>query len=207
MQIVVKASAQQQKAFSSKPLPANSQVYWYGSDDLPEKADLWFDLCYEDDGPAFTELADTIVLANAVLTTTDALPNNYVRINAWNGFLERPVTEIAAGKHADTVKTVMDKLGWPVTLVPDVPGMISARIIAMIINEAFFAWGDEVSSKTDIDTAMKLGTNYPYGPFEWCEKIGIHKIHELLTILSKEDERYNPAPALIAEVAQLNTKA
>lgn len=207
MQIVVKASAQQQKAFSSKPLPANSQVYWYGSDDLPEKADLWFDLCYEEDGPAFAALTDTIVFANAVLTTTDALPNNYVRINAWNGFLERPVTEIAAGEHAVAVKMLMDKLEWSFTLVPDVPGMISARIIAMIINEAFFAWGDEVSSKTDIDIAMKLGTNYPYGPFEWCDRIGIGNIHQLLSILSKEDERYTPAPALMDEVAQLNTKA
>lgn len=207
MQIVVKASVQQQKAFSSKPLPVNSQVYWYGSDVLPEKADAWFDLCCEDDGPAFAELADTIVFANAVLVTTDALPDHYVRINAWNGFLERPVIEIAAGKHAVAVKSVMDKLGWPVTFVPDVPGMVAARIIAMIINEAFFAWGDKVSSKTDIDTAMKLGTNYPYGPFEWCERIGIRHIHQLLSILSKEDERYTPAPALIDEVAQLNTKA
>lgn len=128
-------------------------------------------------------------------------------MNAWNGFLERPIAEIAAGEHTDAVKPVMDKLDWPFTLVPDVPGMITARVIAMIINEAFFAWGDKVSSKADIDTAMKLGTNYPFGPFEWCEKIGTCKIHQLLSILSKEDERYTPAPALIDECSQLNTKA
>jgi 3-hydroxybutyryl-CoA dehydrogenase len=207
MQIVVKASTQQQKAFLSKPLPANSRVYWHGSDILPEKADAWFDLSYEEEGPAFAEITGNIVFANAVLSTSQALPKNYLRMNAWNGFLERPIAEIAAGEHTDAVKPVMDKLDWPFTLVPDVPGMITARVIAMIINEAFFAWGDKVSSKADIDTAMKLGTNYPFGPFEWCEKIGTCKIHQLLSILSKEDERYTPAPALIDECSQLNTKA
>ncbi|MFZ6024203.1 MAG: 3-hydroxyacyl-CoA dehydrogenase family protein [Bacteroidota bacterium] len=207
MQIVVKASALQQKAFLSKPLPANSRVYWYGSDILPEKADIYFDLCYEEDGAAFTAMTDTLVFANAVLSVADTLPNNYVRINAWNGFLERSVTEIVTGKYPVAITTAMEKLGWLHTFVPDVPGMISARIIAMIINEAFFAWGDEVSSKADIDTAMKLGTNYPYGPFEWCEKIGIGNIHQLLSTLSKEDERYTPAPALVDEATQLNSKA
>ncbi len=207
MQIVVKASTQQQNAFLSKPLPANSRVYWYGSDVLPKKADAWFDLCCDEDGPAFTDITDHIVFANAVLCTTDMLPKNYVRINAWNGFLERPVVEIAANEHTAAVKSILDTLGWSFTIVPDVHGMISARIIAMIINEAFFAWGDDVSSKADIDTAMRLGTNYPFGPFEWCEKIGIGHIYQLLITLSKEDERYTPAPALTNEVAQLNTKA
>lgn len=207
MQIVVKASAQQQKAFLSKSLPANSRIYWYGTDILPEEADVWFDLCFEEEGPAFLEMTNNIVFANAVLSPTLALPRHYVRINAWNGFLERPVAEIAHGEHEAAVKTMMGKLGWSFTLVPDVAGMVSARIISMIINEAYFAWGDEVSSKADIDTAMKLGTNYPFGPFEWCEKIGIHKIHQLLSILSKEDERYTPAPALADEYTQLNKKA
>lgn len=207
MQIVVKASAQQQKAFLSKSLPANSRIYWYGTDILPEEADVWFDLCFEEEGPVFLEMTDNIVFANAVLSPTLTLPGHYVPINAWNGFLERPVAEIAHGEHDAAVKTIMEKLGWSFTLVPDVAGMVSARIISMIINEAYFAWGDEVSSKADIDTAMKLGTNYPFGPFEWCEKIGIHKIHQLLSILSKEDERYTPAPALADEYTQLNKKA
>ena len=207
MQIVIKASAQQHSAFLSKPLPADSRVYWYGKDVLPEKADAWFDLCYEEEGAAFTE-TNSIVFANAVLATTTVLPKNYVRINAWTGFLERTVTEVAATAHSAEVKHVMHQLGWSYTLVPDVPGMVSARIIAMIINEAYFALGDEVSSKNDIDTAMKLGTNYPLGPFEWCEKIGIRKIYQLLNSLSEQDERYTPAPELCHEAAaQFNSKA
>jgi 3-hydroxybutyryl-CoA dehydrogenase len=36
-------------------------------------------------------------------------------------------------------------------------------------------WDDEISTKAEIDIAMKLGTNYPYGPFEWSEKSGWKK--------------------------------
>ena len=85
-------------------------------------------------------------------------------------------------------------------MVPDVPGMISTRVIAMIINEAYFGLGDGISSKKDIDIAMKLGTNYPYGPFEWGEKIGLKKIYALLKKLSEKDDRYTVAPALEKEI-------
>ena len=207
MQIVVKASPQQQKAFLSKTWPANSHIYWYGTDTLPQKADAWFDLSCEEEGPAFASRTDTIVFANALLHTNASLPEHYVRINAWQGFLERPVLEIAATAHLPAVQAMMDKLNWTFTLAPDEPGMIAARIIAMIINEAYFALGEEVSSKADIDTAMKLGTNYPYGPFEWCEKIGIQPVYRLLTNLAEQDERYQPAPALAAEFAEHKTTA
>lgn len=200
MQLVVKASSQQQQAFLSKNLPSDVHVYWYGTDDIPEKADAWFDLSFEEDGQAFPTIADAPIFVNAVLTTTDKLPKNYIRINAWNSFFERTSIEIAAGNNETKADTILNALGWAYTHVPDVPGFIAARVIAMIINEAYFAFGDEVSSKIDIDTAMKLGTNYPYGPFEWCDIIGIQRIYQLLSLLEKEDDRYAPAPALIAEV-------
>ncbi len=66
------------------------------------------------------------------------------------------------------------------------------------INEAWFALEENVSSKEEIDVAMKLGTNYPYGPFEWASLIGIEKIFELLQKLSTYDKRYLPATLLKA---------
>ena len=89
--------------------------------------------------------------------------------------------------------------------VADEPGLVSARIIAMIINEAWFAVGDEVSSREEIDTAMKLGTNYPFGPFEWATAIGAGNILELLNKLTVTDKRYQPAPLLIKEAAANNS--
>jgi 3-hydroxybutyryl-CoA dehydrogenase len=64
--------------------------------------------------------------------------------------------------------------------------------------------GDEVSTKAAIDIAMKLGTNYPYGPFEWAEKIGLKNIFSLLQKLSLQDKRYQPAPALVSAIQNLS---
>ena len=72
----------------------------------------------------------------------------------------------------------------------------------MIINEAYFTVEDHVSTKAEIDTAMKLGTNYPYGPFEWAELIGTANILALLQKLNTTDSRYQPAVLLINEVKE-----
>ncbi|MFN3666026.1 MAG: 3-hydroxyacyl-CoA dehydrogenase family protein [Sediminibacterium sp.] len=202
MQIVVKGTTEQYQEFLSKPISAGCQIYRYGYDSLPEQKAIWFNLNFEEDDQPIPEAGESIVFGNAVLLTQSELPPNYVRINAWNGFLQRPIVELVAGGHEEEVKDILNQLHWPYTFVPDVPGMITARVISMIINEAYFAWGDNVSSKADIDTAMKLGTNYPMGPFEWCEKIGVEKVYKLLSVLSEEDKRYTPAPALENEYEQ-----
>jgi 3-hydroxybutyryl-CoA dehydrogenase len=80
--------------------------------------------------------------------------------------------------------------------------MLSARVIAMIINEAYFALGEGVSSKQEIDIAMKLGTNYPYGPFEWSERIGLKNIYKLLQKLNSTSSRYTIALLLEKEALQ-----
>ena len=66
------------------------------------------------------------------------------------------------------------------------------RTIAMIINEAYFALGDKLATATDIDLAMKNGVNYPLGPIEWGEKIGLSNIAQLLEELHTitRDDRY-----------------
>ena len=74
----------------------------------------------------------------------------------------------------------------------------------MIINEAYFAVEDNVSSKTEIDTAMKLGTNYPHGPFEWAGLIGNKNILALLQQLYVTDRRYKPSELLIKEATENN---
>lgn len=143
------------------------------------------------------------VFINSVIETLQELqlPLNVVRINGWAGFLQRPVWEIA-GVVDDKVKTVIEKINKKIIEVKDEPGLAAARIIAMVINEAYFALGDAVSTKAEIDTAMKLGTNYPLGPFEWAEKIGVQNIFLLLQKLSLQDKRYQPAPALIHAIQQ-----
>ena len=72
----------------------------------------------------------------------------------------------------------------------------------MIINEAYHALDEEVSTKEQIDIAMKLGTNYPYGPFEWSEKIGLKNVVQLLQNLATQDERYVISALLLSESQQ-----
>ncbi len=145
----------------------------------------------------FTLFENKPVLINAVTETLSQLnfPSNISRINGWPGFLERDVWEIAS-TDVERIENIFKNFSRRIFFVKDEPGFVAARVIIMIINEAFFALGENVSSNEQIDLAMKLGTNYPLGPFEWAQKIGIEKIYSLLEKLSEKEDRYLPAPAL-----------
>lgn len=202
MQIVVKASAQQEGEWREKGFPPTVMVHFMQPGEAVPEADAYFDLLFDVGGNSFTSISNKPVFVNDVAGTTAALPENFIRINAWNGFLKRPVIEIAAGPDGSLIpaaEKVLTALAWKYQWVPDIPGMIAARVVAMIVNEAYFGLGDGISTKTDIDTAMKLGTNYPYGPFEWSEKIGLGKIYQLLKSLYSRESRYAVAPALEKE--------
>jgi 3-hydroxybutyryl-CoA dehydrogenase len=203
MQIVVKASAQQEAEWKEKGFATTVGVHFMRDNEAVPAADAYFDLLYDEEGNAFASIGNRPVFVNDVTGSAAGLPGNFIRVNAWNGFLKRPVMEIATGSdnlfiHA--AEKTLDALGWKYQWVPDIPGMIAARVIAMIVNEAYFGLGDGISSKADIDTAMKLGTNYLYGPFEWSEKIGLRNIYQLLKTLSEKENRYAIAPALEKEI-------
>ncbi len=69
---------------------------------------------------------------------------------------------------------------------------IFARVLVAIVNEAAWAISDSVADRANIDTAMKLGTNYPKGPLEWAEQIGHSAVGELLDALNThvKDSRF-----------------
>jgi 3-hydroxybutyryl-CoA dehydrogenase len=77
----------------------------------------------------------------------------------------------------------------------------------MIINEAAQVYAEQTAGKEDIDTAMKLGTNYPNGPLEWADKLGIDLIYNILLSLYNEfhEDRYRPHP-LLKEMHSLGLK-
>lgn len=129
-------------------------------------------------------------------------PTNVIRLNGWNGFIQRNLWEVAGDlspQHID----ILIAINKTFTITPDEPGFIAPRILSMIINEAYFAKEQNVSTETEIDTAMKLGTNYPKGPFEWKAEIGITNILSLLEKLSISDKRYQPSLLLINEANSL----
>jgi 3-hydroxybutyryl-CoA dehydrogenase len=102
----------------------------------------------------------------------------------------------------DLLTQICNSLNTNFRIVNDHAGLVTPRIICMIINEAYYAFEEGVASIEDIDNAMKLGTNYPLGPFEWCKKIGAKKVVDLLHAVYKEskDERYKVCALLVAEL-------
>jgi 3-hydroxybutyryl-CoA dehydrogenase len=207
MRILITGREEQQQELAVKPLPEGVTICWASDHDAGvADADAYFDLLYEEKGAFFRNTGNRPVFVHAVLDASAALEANMIRINAWPGFLQRDIMEIAGTEAALTEgKKILDALQWKYQAAPDTPGLIAARIISMIINEAYFGLGEELSSRQDIDTAMKLGTNYPYGPFEWSEKIGLARIHALLLRLQQDDARYDIAPALEQELNQHTT--
>jgi 3-hydroxybutyryl-CoA dehydrogenase len=150
-------------------------------------------------------LLPSLVMVNAVVPTLREIDGPFVRINGWPGFLERSIHELAVSDEqlAGKVKEVYGQLGHAFRFVPDVPGMISSRVLATIINEAYYTWEEKVSTKEEIDIAMRLGTNYPRGPFEWSRLIGLEQVFDLLHVLSRTNARYTPARSLQEAVGEL----
>jgi len=144
------------------------------------------------------------VLINSVSNTLKIGEHgaHVIRLNGWNGFLKRTTWELSGEKN-DTIKQLSDQLGVQFSFLPDEPGFVSARVLAMIINEAYFAKEENVSSENEIDIALKLGTNYPKGPFEWANEIGLKNVFDLLKTLSLTDVRYTVCKLLEKEANNL----
>jgi 3-hydroxybutyryl-CoA dehydrogenase len=212
MKIVVIGAAQAQEIDWALVYPG-ADIEWVKVD-RPEQTkqsgdiDLFIDLGFNMDRDRIGKLKSLLpspILINAVGPTLREIGQPFIRINAWSGFLERSIHELASIDQGmtDRIALVYQQLGKPYKTVPDIPGMISGRILATLINEAYFTLQEEVSTMTGIDTAMKLGTNYPMGPFEWCERIGKENIFELLSLLSKTESRYAPSKALEMAVGKI----
>lgn len=117
----------------------------------------------------------------------------------------RKATRIALSASQDTAAQTMSEaiglfqaLGKDVSVIGDVPGMIVARTVARIVDLAHDAVAKGVATEEDVDTAMRLGVNYPLGPFEWSRRLGRMWAYSLLDDLHDRDPcgRYAPSLAL-----------
>ncbi|MFC5801113.1 3-hydroxyacyl-CoA dehydrogenase [Streptomyces formicae] len=87
-------------------------------------------------------------------------------------------------------------IGKQVSVIGDIPGMIVARTVAMLADVAADAVDRGVASAEDVDTAMRLGVNYPAGPLEWGAEVGFQWISDLLGSLHERYPTGRYAPAL-----------
>jgi 3-hydroxybutyryl-CoA dehydrogenase len=81
------------------------------------------------------------------------------------------------------------------------PESIAERTILAIVNEAYRALGDRVAGANDIDLAMRLGANHPFGPFQWARDTGLTEVAAMLDRLSDDDtDAFRPALTLLRAV-------
>jgi len=207
MKIIVRCTDQQKEELTSNGLLPGAEVIYILENIEPNigSADALLDLLFENTSPQvglINKIPAKVVLVNSVVSTLAELNPSFVRINAWPTFLSSASIEGSCDNNEkrklaeNTFSAFNKKIEW----VPDESGFITARVISMIINEAYFALSEGISTKEEIDTAMKLGTNYPYGPFEWAQKIGQENILYLLNTLSTQQSRYKPCPLLFEEI-------
>ncbi|MFD8632124.1 3-hydroxyacyl-CoA dehydrogenase [Streptomyces sp. NPDC059533] len=190
-----------------------------GPEDAPEKVTVVGDL-----GPA-AELADLMDEAGIAVKAVEAggpyiqLPGDgqlvladgktsveFTDVVYFDLALDyRGATRIALSAGTDTSERTLaeaiglfQKLGKQVSVIGDVPGMIVARTVAMLIDLTADAVARGVASAEDIDTAMRLGVNYPLGPSEWHDRLGRDWAYDLLHHLDERcpGGRYAPSLAL-----------
>ncbi len=103
----------------------------------------------------------------------------------------------------ELAQTYFTAHGYKTLVLPDQPGGIGFRILALLINEAVSALAEGVASPADLNRAMRLGTGYPLGPLEWAEQIWLKPVLRALDGLHAElgEDRYRPHPLLRRMVA------
>ncbi|MDA8895888.1 3-hydroxyacyl-CoA dehydrogenase family protein [Bacteroidia bacterium] len=179
--------------------------------------DVFIDLDFDNSDRTildYTESDSTWVLLNMVKSQLEdefaSVGANYngekiIGMNAIPTFLERSTLEYCNPFEVDLGSFPHADLGWEtLELVDSRVGMITPRIIFMIINEAYYTVQEGTANKADIDTAMKLGTAYPMGPFEWCERAGLENVYETLEAIYEDtkEERYKICPLMKTEYLQ-----
>ncbi len=209
MQLAVLANNDLKEELLAVGIDEGCEIEWVNSpaELVAANADVVVDLLFEInayDDSHLKDVSNKLIFVNSVCKTIDEIGMPFIRINGWPGFLKRDIAEICYADEIQKEKAVavFSLLNRKVEFIPDVKGFVSARVISMIINEAYFALEENVSTKDEIDIAMKLGTNYPYGPFEWADRIGLKKIADLLLELSKREKRYEPSNLLLKEAGK-----
>ncbi|MFA7431204.1 MAG: 3-hydroxyacyl-CoA dehydrogenase PaaH [Rhodospirillaceae bacterium] len=93
-------------------------------------------------------------------------------------------------------------LGFAVSVIDDVPGLIVTRTVAMLANEAADAVYQRVATAGDVDLAMTKGVNYPRGPLAWAEDVGLDRVLDILENLfdTIKEDRFRPSVLLRRKV-------
>lgn len=133
-------------------------------------------------------------------------PDKVIAMHFFNPVHKMKLIEIIRGLETsdETVKAieqVAQKMRKETVIVNEFPGFVTSRMSALVGNEAFYMLQEGVATPEEIDKAIKLGLNYPMGPFELADLVGLDaRLNNLNYLYETLGEKYRPAPLLIKYV-------
>jgi len=212
MNIALTGPSNRKEEWKSKVASGCNIIEFDFGQEIPE-CDVIVDLEFDDHPErimAYGPLSTPLILSSVKVQLLGVLAHfginarkNVFGINALATFIHREKNEMSFvfDSQKEVGEQLCTKLGLAPEWVKDRVGMVTPRILFMIINEAYYTVQEGTAAKADIDTGMKLGTAYPYGPFEWVEKVGVRDIFEVLDSLYQDtrEERYKICPLLKKE--------
>lgn len=137
------------------------------------------------------------------LANATTRPQKFIGMHFMNPVPLMKLVEIIRGHStsSETVEIITGlavKMGKVPTLAADYPGFITNRVLAPMINEAFFALMEGVAVAEDIDTSMRLGCNFPMGPLTLADFIGLDTCLAIMEVMHRGlgEDKYRPCPLL-----------
>lgn len=105
------------------------------------------------------------------------------------------MTPVTRQDMRDAAHASMASDGVGVTVIRDSMGFVEQRVLATVVNLAYDIAQHEIASPKDIDNAVRLGLNYPHGPLEWGDAMGLKRLLGILERMSDltRDPRYRPS--------------
>jgi 3-hydroxybutyryl-CoA dehydrogenase len=129
-------------------------------------------------------------------------PEKTIVMHFFNPVHKMPLVEIVRGletsdETVQLIKEVAEQMGKKSVVINEFPGFVTSRISALVGNEAFYMLQEGLGTPEEIDKAIKLGLNYPMGPFELVDLVGLDaRLNNLKYLHEKLGEKYRPAPLL-----------
>ncbi len=171
---------------------------------------------------AATLRPDAIIATNTSSLSVSALavnvptPERFVGIHFFNPVPVMALVEVVSGAQTSeatlaAARGFAETVGKTPITVKDSPGFVVNRILFPMINEAANAFAEGVASAEDIDTGMKLGTNWPMGPLALADLVGLDTSKAVLETFERElgDAKYHPAAILgeLVDAGKLGRKS
>lgn len=130
-------------------------------------------------------------------------PQRFVGIHFFNPVDKMQLVEVVRGKATsqqtiDASMNFVGRLDKKPIIVNDSPGFIVNRVLMSYLNESVYLLEEDVASISDIDMSVRLGLNYPMGPFALIDLIGLDVFLSIMESLYRRTEspKYKPCPRL-----------